>query len=163
MRRRQKQSFLLIPLPPSYSPVTPPPPSYLSFKILSSSLIAVVAAMRDYRVGLVQQSAFSTRSPPLLVKGLVSLVSIYHLHTICDLIAISQISQPASVVFSGIGVLLLVSIILDLSVSAIVTLAFLRLLKTQKRAKMCSSISLCASRDFSTVSCHTRKWHRLLR
>ena len=163
MRKRQKQSFSLIPLPPSYSPVIPPPPSYLSFKILSSSLIAVAAAMRDYQIGLVQQSAFSTRSPPLLVKGLVSLVSIVHLPRICDLISIFQISQPASVVCSGIGLLLLVSIIFDLSVSAIMTLAFHRLLKTQKQAKMYSSISLCASRVFSTVSCHTRKCDRLLR
>ena len=163
MRRRQKQSFSIIPLPPSYSLATPPPPSYLSFKTSSSSLIAVVAAMRDYQVGLVQQSAFSTRSHPLLVKVLVSLVSFDHLPRTCDLIAISQISQPANVVFSGIGVLLLVSIILDLSISAIMTLAFLRRLKMQKRVKMYSLIFLCALKDFSSVSCCTRKWHQHLR
>jgi hypothetical protein len=32
MRGRQKTSFSLIPLPPSYSPATHPPPLYLSFK-----------------------------------------------------------------------------------------------------------------------------------
>ena len=82
MRRRRKQSFSITRLPPSYRPVTPPPLSYLSSRILSSSLIAVAAAMRDYRVGLVQQSAFSTRSPLLSVKGLVSLVSIDNLPTV---------------------------------------------------------------------------------
>ena len=42
---------------------------------------------------------------------------------------IHQIFSPASVVFSGIGVLLLVSIILDLSVQATMTLALVRRLK----------------------------------
>ena len=51
MRRRRNSSFSRIPLPPSYSPATPPPPSYLSFKTLSSNLIAVAAAMRDYQIG----------------------------------------------------------------------------------------------------------------
>ena len=76
MRRGRKQSFSIIPSPPGYSPATLPPPSYLSFKTSSSSLIAVAGAMKDYQVGLAQQSTFSMRSRPLLVKGLVSLVSI---------------------------------------------------------------------------------------
>jgi hypothetical protein len=59
----------------------------------------------------------------------VSLFRVPSSQRTCDLISISQISPPANMVFSGIGVLLLVSIILDLSVSAIITLAFLRLLK----------------------------------
>jgi hypothetical protein len=42
---------------------------------------------------------------------------------------IPQAFQPANVVFSGIGVLLLVSIILDLSERDIMTLAFVRRLK----------------------------------
>ena len=130
MRRIRKRIFSIIPLPPSYSPATPPSLSYLSFKTSSSSSITVAGTMKDYQVGLALQSRFSTRSPPLSVKVLVPLVSIDHLPRICDLISIPQISQPATMVFSGIGVLLLVSIILDLSVSAIMTLAFYRLLKT---------------------------------
>jgi hypothetical protein len=76
MRRSPRSSFSIIPLPPGCSPATPPPPSYLSFKTSSSSLITVGGAMRDYQVGLAQQSTFYTRSRPLLVKVLVSLVSI---------------------------------------------------------------------------------------
>ena len=70
------------------------------------------------------------RAPPRLVKVLVSLVPIEYLPRIWDLIFVLQILSPANAVFSGIGVLLMVSIILDLSVSAIVTLVFLRLLRT---------------------------------
>jgi hypothetical protein len=54
-----------------------------------------------------------------------SLVSIDYLPGIRDLIVIFQIWSPANVVFSGIGVLLSVSIMLDLPVSAIMTLACL--------------------------------------
>jgi hypothetical protein len=60
--------------------------------------------------------------------GLVSPI-IDYLPRICDLIFVPQISSPANVVFSGIGVLLSVSIVLDLPVSAIMTLALLRRLK----------------------------------
>ena len=42
---------------------------------------------------------------------------------------IPQIFSPANVIFSGIGVLLLVSVILDFSVRAIMTLVFVRRLK----------------------------------
>ena len=76
MRKRQKQSFSLIPLPPSCSPATLPPPSYLSFKTSSSNLIAVAAAMRDYQIGSARQSTSSTHFRPLLVKVLVSYVSV---------------------------------------------------------------------------------------
>jgi hypothetical protein len=56
------------------------------------------------------------------VRASVSLVSIHYLLGICDPIAIPQVLSPASVVFSGIGILLLVSTILDLSVPDIMTL-----------------------------------------
>jgi hypothetical protein len=79
MRRRRNAIFSRIHLPPSYSPATPPPPSYLSFKTSSSNLIAVAAAIRDYQIGLTQQSTSSMRSPPRLVKVLVSLVPIDYL------------------------------------------------------------------------------------
>jgi hypothetical protein len=69
-------------------------------------------------------------SPPLLVKVLVSLVSTHYLPSICDPIVIPQVLSPANVVFSGIGILLLVSIILDLSVPAIMTATFPRRPKT---------------------------------
>ena len=46
MRRRQKPSFSHIPLPPSYSPATRPPPFYPFCKTSSSNLIAVAEAMR---------------------------------------------------------------------------------------------------------------------
>ena len=68
----------------------------------------------------------STLSPPPLVRALVSLVLIDYIPRISDLIVIPQAFSPASVIFSGIGVLLLVSIILDLSVWTIMTLAFVR-------------------------------------
>ena len=61
-------------------------------------------------------------SLPHLVRALVSLVSIHYLLRICDPIAIFQVLSPASVVFSGIGILLLVSAVLDLSVPDIMTL-----------------------------------------
>ena len=67
---------------------------------------------------------FSTHSPPFSVRVLVSLVSIDYLRRILDLIVILQVSQPANVVFSGIAVLLLVNIILNLSAQALMTLAF---------------------------------------
>ena len=72
---------------------------------------------------------YSTHSPPLSVRVLVSLVSIVlvYLPRICDPIVIPQVLSPANVVFSGIGVLLLVSIIFDLSVLAIMTQACIRL------------------------------------
>jgi hypothetical protein len=124
--KKTKTNLLTHPLAAQLQSCDSPLPSYLSFKTSFSNLIGVAAAMRDCQVGLAQQSTFFTRSRPLLVKGLVSLVSIDHLPRICDLIGISQISQPANVVFSGIGVLLMVSTILDLSVSAIMTLSFLR-------------------------------------
>ena len=63
--------------------------------------------------------------------GLVSLL-IEYLPRISDPIVIDVIPQafsPANVVFSGIGVLLLVSIIFDLSMRATMTLAFVRRLK----------------------------------
>jgi hypothetical protein len=59
--------------------------------------------------------------------GLVSLNS--YLRRICDPIVIPQAFSPANAVFSGIGVLLLVSIILDRRVLAIVTTVYLRRLK----------------------------------
>jgi hypothetical protein len=111
IRRRRNAIFSPIPLPPSYSPATPPPPSYLPFKTSSSNSIAVAQAMRDYQIGLTQQSTSSTRFLPLSVKVLSSLVSVDYLPRICDLIVIFQIWSPANVVFSGIGVLLSVSII----------------------------------------------------
>ena len=67
----------------------------------------------------------SFHSLQLWVRVLVSLVSIRYLPRICDPIVISQVFSPANVVFSGIGVLLLVRIMLDLPMLAIVTLAFL--------------------------------------
>ena len=70
-----------------------------------------------------------THSLPPLVRVLVSFVPIDYFPIICDPIVIPQIFSPENVVLSGIGVLLLVSIIFDLSVSAIMTLAFLRRLK----------------------------------
>jgi hypothetical protein len=72
------------------------------------------------------------RSHPLSVRELVSSVSIEYLPKICDPIMIHQVFSQANVVFSGIGMLLLVSIILDLSVWAswaIMTLKFIRQLK----------------------------------
>jgi len=60
--------------------------------------------------------------------GLVSLNYCHYLPRICDLIVIPQVFSPANVVFSGIGVLLMVSI-LDLSAPAIMTLALVRRLK----------------------------------
>lgn len=71
-----------------------------------------------------------THSPPLLPRALALFVSIdYHHPRITDLIVIPQTFSPANVIFSGIGVLLLVSIIFDISVSAIMTLEFVRRLK----------------------------------
>jgi hypothetical protein len=60
---------------------------------------------------------FSMHSPPLLVRVLVSLVSIDYLLGIRDPI-VTQVFSPANAVFSGVGVLLLVSITLDLSAPA---------------------------------------------
>ena len=65
---------------------------------------------------------FSTHSPPLLVRGLASLVPVHYFPGTCDLIVVSQVLSPASVVFSCIGILLLVSVILDVIVPAIMTL-----------------------------------------
>ena len=67
----------------------------------------------------------SMHSHPLSVRVLVSSVLIEPIPRICDLIVIRQVFPSANVVFSGIGVLLLVSIILDLSMQAIMTLAFI--------------------------------------
>ena len=67
----------------------------------------------------------SMHSHPLSVRVLVSSVLIEPIPIICDLIVIRQVFPSANVVFSGIGVLLLVSIILDLSMQAIMTLAFI--------------------------------------
>jgi len=66
----------------------------------------------------------------LLLVRLISFVSIHYLPRIIDPIVIPQPFPPAKVVFSCIGFCLLVSIILDLSVLAIMTPAFLRRLKT---------------------------------
>ena len=46
MRRKQKTTFSPIPLPPSYSPATRPPPFYLFCKASSSNLITAAGAMR---------------------------------------------------------------------------------------------------------------------
>jgi hypothetical protein len=72
---------------------------------------------------------YYTHSPQRSVKVLVSLVLVEYFPRISDLIAIPQVFSPANIVFSGIGVLLLVSTVLDLSVRAIMTLAFVRRLK----------------------------------
>jgi hypothetical protein len=74
----------------------------------------------------------SVHSRPPWVRVLVSSVLNEAIPRICDLIVIDVIPQafsPANVVFSGIGVLLLVSIILDLSIRATMTLGFVRRLK----------------------------------
>ena len=71
----------------------------------------------------------SMHSPQLSVKALVLLVSIVYIPRICDLIVIPQAFSPANVIFSGIGVLLLVSLIPDLWVHAIMIMAFVRRLK----------------------------------
>ena len=66
------------------------------------------------------------------VRELVLSVLIEYLPRICDLIVIPQVFSQASVIFSAIGMLLLVSIILDLSVWAlwsIMRLTFIRQLK----------------------------------
>jgi hypothetical protein len=55
--------------------------------------------------------------------GLVSLNSLLYLLRICDPIFIPQVFSPANVIFSGIGVLLLVSIILDHTMMVIITTA----------------------------------------
>ena len=71
-------------------------------------------------------------SHPPSVRELVLLVLIEYLPRICDPIVIPQVFSQASVIFSAIGMLLLVSIILDLSVWAlwaIMTLRFIRQLK----------------------------------
>ena len=47
MRRKQKATYSLIPLPPRYSPATRPPPFCLSFKSWSSDLIVIAGAIRD--------------------------------------------------------------------------------------------------------------------
>ena len=70
-----------------------------------------------------------THSRPHSVRVLVSLVSIDYLPRICDPIVIPQAFSPANTIFSGIGVLLLVSIIFDFSVRVITTLAFVRQLR----------------------------------
>ena len=70
-----------------------------------------------------------THSSLLLVKVLVSLVPIHYPPRICDPIVDPQVFKPASVIFSGIGVLLMVSIVFDLSVLAVISLTFLRRLK----------------------------------
>jgi hypothetical protein len=62
-------------------------------------------------------------SPQLWARVLVSLVSIHYHPGICDSIVILQAFSPANAVFSGIGVLLLVSTILDLLLPAAMTLA----------------------------------------
>ena len=72
------------------------------------------------------------RSHPLSVRELVSSVLFVYLPRNCDPIVIPQVFSQANVVFSGIGMLLLVSSILDLSVWAswaIMTLRFIRRLK----------------------------------
>ena len=74
----------------------------------------------------------SMHSHRLSVRELVSSVLIEYLPRICYPIVIPQVFSQASVVFSAIGMLLLVSIILDLSVWAlwaIMTLRFIRQLK----------------------------------
>jgi hypothetical protein len=52
---------------------------------------------------------FSTRSPERLATVLASFVPIHYFPRICDPIVTAQVFSPANVVFSGIGVLLLVS------------------------------------------------------
>ena len=65
-------------------------------------------------------------SHPLSVRELVSLVLIEYLPRISDPIVIPQVFSQASVVFSAIGILLLVSIVLDLSVWALWAIMTLR-------------------------------------
>ena len=71
-------------------------------------------------------------SHPPSVRELVLSVLIEYPPRICDPIVIPQVFSQASVIFSAIGMLLLVSIILDLSVWAlwaIMRLTFIRQLK----------------------------------
>ena len=60
---------------------------------------------------------------------LVSLVSIHYLPRICDPIVVPQVFPSANVIFSGIGVLLSVSTIFDLSLPVIMTLTFFKAAK----------------------------------
>ena len=69
------------------------------------------------------------RSLTLSVGVLVSLVDIWSSTRVDDLIVIPQVLSPASVVFSGIGILLTVSIVLDLSATVIMILALVRRLR----------------------------------
>ena len=69
------------------------------------------------------------RSLTPLVRVLVSLVTIWLSFRINEPIVISKVLSPANVVFSGIGILLSVRLILVLSEVPIMTLAFVRRLK----------------------------------
>jgi hypothetical protein len=51
--------------------------------------------------------------------GLVSITSLSDHSMICTLIIIYQVFSPAKAIFAGIGVLLLVSVLIDLSIQAI--------------------------------------------
>ena len=61
------------------------------------------------------------------------------------LMPVRQVFSPAKVIFAGAGVLLLVSALVYLLVSALVTSGVHRRLRTSKIAKMSSSISLSSS------------------
>ena len=64
---------------------------------------------------------------------------------------ISQVFSPASVIFSGIGVLLSVSIVFDLCVEVILTMKSIRRPKMLNPARMRSSISSSVSKTSSNV------------
>jgi hypothetical protein len=80
--------------------------------------------------------------------------------TSATLIPISQAFSPATLVFSGIGVLLSVSKLIDPSVEAILQLSLFRRPRMSETANVPSSISSNVSRTFSGASNPTPRSRR---
>jgi hypothetical protein len=120
--KKTKCTLLTHPLVTQHSPATPVPPFYPSFTTSSSNLIAVAVAMRDCQIGSnrrIFRQSWSRRWSSQLAIFLESVSRSSSLY----------VFSPTDVIFSSIGILLLVSFILCPLASAIVTLAFIRRLK----------------------------------
>ena len=149
--------YLHIRSPPSSNLAILPVPFLPSFSSKSRDSISPETVMNGGQTGLIRQSTSFLLLLPPLERALVWYASGLSSSEMCTLIFIWQVFSPATVIFSGIDVLLSVRTLLIGFVWAIVMLTPLRQLRILGQAKTFLSTSLSALRCFSIVSRSIRR------
>ena len=159
-RNGRRTTCLHIPSPSSSNLAILPLRFSPSFISKFRDQISPKAVMNGGQGGLIQPSTSFMFFPPHSERVLVWYVSGLSLSGICTFILIWQAFSPATVIFSGIGVLLSVRILLNSFVLAILTPTSPRQPRMLEQAKTFLSTFLSALRCFSDVSRSIRRCRR---